>query len=137
MLLDLQDCQVFHFHQKDLLRRTLKLTVLYRYCYPLLGYEENDDFSQSAVAISLNLFLFVIGGGAGYPSGIESKNASICDGQLFHLNVIETVSVNFEHFSVIKTGQERALSDTHQQSMKCNKTSKSGVASKSLTVTCE
>ena len=50
MLLDLQDCWVFHFHQKYLLRRTLKLTVLYRYCYPLVGYEENDDFSQSAVA---------------------------------------------------------------------------------------
>ena len=34
------------------MRRTLKLTVLYRYCYPHVGYEENDDFSQSAVTAS-------------------------------------------------------------------------------------
>ena len=86
--------------------------------------------------ISLNLFLFVIGGGAGYPSGIEFKNASICDGQLFHFIFIEIVSVNSEHFPVIKTGQERVVGGTHSESTKCNKVSKSGVGSKSITVTC-
>ena len=30
--------------------------------------------------ISFNLFPFVIAEGAGYPSGVEFKNASICDG---------------------------------------------------------
>ncbi|XP_066020964.1 uncharacterized protein [Pocillopora verrucosa] len=57
--------------------------------------------------ISLNLFLFVIGGGAGYPSGIEFKNASICDG--FHDH---TAKIKISPWPFIATGTIATVSVT-------------------------
>nr|XP_058967941.1 uncharacterized protein LOC131794437 [Pocillopora verrucosa] len=63
--------------------------------------------NQQWRTISLNLFLFVIGGGAGYPSGIEFKNASICDG--FHDH---TAKIKISPWPFIATGTFATISVT-------------------------
>lgn len=63
--------------------------------------------NQQWRTISLNLFLFVIGGGAGYPSGIEFKNASICDG--FHDH---TAKIKISPWPFIATGTLATVSAT-------------------------
>ncbi|XP_027056025.1 uncharacterized protein LOC113683029, partial [Pocillopora damicornis] len=63
--------------------------------------------NQLGRTISLNLFLFVTSGGAGYPSGIEFKNASICDG--FHDH---TAKIKISPWPFIATGTLATISVT-------------------------